>query len=154
MTATATWDTQEYQRIAAVEHDAGTLVVCFEDGARVMVDAGRVLPPGTRGVDWSRLSFTPYEIRVPSAGGEAEVPWATVRVLTDKEYSAHLAAAAEEQARLVGQRIKELRSSRNLSGKELAERAGITPQSLSRIEHGRHDIVLTTLQRLLAAMGC
>ncbi|MGH2388657.1 MAG: helix-turn-helix domain-containing protein, partial [Chloroflexota bacterium] len=40
-----------------------------------------------------------------------------------------------------------------LTGKELADRAGITPQSLSRIEHGRHDIVFTTLKRLLAPMG-
>jgi len=28
------------------------------------------------------------------------------------------------------------------------------PQSLSRIEHGKDAVVLTTVQRLLAAMGC
>jgi hypothetical protein len=33
-------------------------------------------------------------------------------------------------------------------------RAGIHPQSLSRIEHGQHDVVFTTLRRVLAAMGC
>jgi len=74
-------------------------------------------------------------------------------VLTDGEYAAYLAAAADEQARQVGLRIRALRTSRGLSSKELAERAGIAPQSLSRIEHGRHDVVLTTLQRILAAMG-
>ena len=30
----------------------------------------------------------------------------------------------------------------------------ITPQSLSRIEHGHHDVAFLTLSRILAAMGC
>ena len=30
----------------------------------------------------------------------------------------------------------------------------ITPQSLSRIEHGHHDVAFQTLSRILAAMGC
>jgi transcriptional regulator with XRE-family HTH domain len=103
--------------------------------------------------NWDALTFSPYEIVVPTLQGEIEVPWSTIRLLSDKEYSAHLADAAEEEARQIGLRIKELRTSRNLSGKEVAERAGITPQSLSRIENGRHDIVFTTLRRILAAMG-
>ena len=154
MTAAAKWDTPEYQRIATASYRTGKLVVTFEDGWRVTVDATHLLPPGTADVDWNRLGVTPYELVVPAGSGEIEIPWSTIRALTDREYSAHLAAAAEEQARLIGRRIRELRQSRNLSGRELAERAGITPQSLSRIEHGRHDVVFTTLQRLLAAMGC
>lgn len=153
MTVAMKWDRQEFQRMGSVNHRAGQIVVQFEDGSRVTIDAARVLPPDARSVEWSNLSYTPYEIVIPTADGEVEVPWSTIRLLTDKEYSAHLAAAAEEQARLIGLRIKELRKSRDLSSKELAERAGITPQSLSRIEHGRHDVVFTTLQRLLAAMG-
>jgi transcriptional regulator with XRE-family HTH domain len=153
MTVSTKWDTPEYQRMASVDYRAGQLIVRFEDGSRVTVDAEQVLPPDARAVEWGDLSFTPYEIVVPEANGKVEVPWSTIRLLMDKEYSAHLAAVAEEQARLIGLRIKELRKSRNLSSKELAERAGITPQSLSRIEHGHHDVVFTTLQRLLAAMG-
>jgi DNA-binding XRE family transcriptional regulator len=142
-----------YQRIASVRHDAGLLTVQFEDGACVHVNATDVVPPGSGHPDWEHLTFGPYEIHIPAPGEPLTVPWSTIRVLTDKDYSAHLAAAAEQQARLVGQRIKALRKSRNLTSKELAERAGITPQSLSRIEHGRHDVVFTTLRRLLAAMG-
>lgn len=99
------------------------------------------------------MTFDRHEIVVPTADGRIEIPWSSLRALTDREYSAHLVTAAEEQARQVGRRIRELRESRNLSGKELAERAGIAPQSLSRIEHGHHDVVFTTLQRILAAMG-
>jgi len=74
--------------------------------------------------------------------------------MTDRNYRQHLARAAGEQARHVGAKIRELRKARGLNGKELAERAGIMPQELSRIERGEHDVVLTTLQHLLAAMGC
>lgn len=85
---------------------------------------------------------------------DVEIPWSTIRALTDKDYSAHLAAAAAEQAKKVGLRLRALRELRHLTSKEVAERAGITLQSLSRIEHGHHDVVFTTLQRILAAMGC
>lgn len=52
-----------------------------------------------------------------------------------------------------GTRIRTLRQRRGLMSKDLAERAGITPQSLSRIENGKHDVVFKTLQKLLSAMG-
>jgi DNA-binding Xre family transcriptional regulator len=146
------WDTNEYQRIASAVRAGDALVVRFDDDTRVEVEAARVLPPGTRSPQWESMTVTPYEVIVPALDGEVEVPWSTIRVLADKEFSAHLAAAAAEEARYVGRRLRELRRRRNLSGKALAERAGITPQSLSRIEHGHHDIVFTTLRRILAAM--
>lgn len=153
MSAATKWDAREYQRITSARRRGDELVVQFEDGSQVSVDTQRVLPPDNRIPQWDAMTFNPYEIVVPTLDGEFEVPWSTIRVLTDKEYGAYLAAVAEEEARQIGLRIKELRNSRNLSSKELAERAGITPQSLSRIEHGRHDVVFTTLRRLLAAMG-
>ena len=82
------------------------------------------------------------------------IPWSTLRELTDAGYAAHLAQAADESARRVGARIRELRVARGLSGKELAERAGIPPRTLSRIEQGKQEMVLSTVQSLLAAMGC
>src|SRR5579885_264098 len=74
--------------------------------------------------------------------------------MTDRNYRQHLARAAGEQARHVGAKIRELRKARGLNGKELAERAGIMPQELLRIERGEHDVVLTTRQRRLAATVC
>src|SRR5436305_438147 len=104
------------------------------------------MPRCNREIDGYKLTSDPYEILVPAADREVEVPWSTIRVLTDRDYSAHLATAADEEARRIGERIQELRRIRRLSSKELAQRAGISPQSLSRIEHGRHDVVFTTLQ--------
>lgn len=154
MSATSPWDTREYQRIASATYNDGLLAVRFEDGSEATVEAVRVLPPRTAPVRWETLSHDAYEIAASTEEGEdVEIPWSTIRVLTDDAYSAHLAQAADEQARQIGLRIKELRESRQLSSKDLAERAGITPQSMSRIENGRHDVVYTTLQRILAAMG-
>jgi transcriptional regulator with XRE-family HTH domain len=76
-----------------------------------------------------------------------------VRTLTDRGFAAHLGQAAEEQARAIGRRIRELRQARGLTARELAVRTGITPQSVYRIEHGKHDVVLTTLGKILATMG-
>ncbi|HYU18315.1 MAG TPA: helix-turn-helix transcriptional regulator [Chloroflexota bacterium] len=153
MTTTTRWSAPGYQRIGSAQYDGGKLLVRFEDGNRVSVDATRALPPGSPEVDWGSMTVGPYEILVPAPDGQIEIPWSTIRVLTDRGYAAHLAAAAEQQARQIGRQIKKLRESRNLTGKELAERAGISPQSLSRIEHGKHDVVFSTLRRILAAMG-
>jgi DNA-binding XRE family transcriptional regulator len=151
----AYWDTLPYQRIAHARWcPPMTIEVEFEDGATVQVDGTRLLPPETRTPIWERLSWSPYELAIPTVDDVTIIPSNRVRLLTDHEYAAHWARMAEQQARKVGERIRALRKARGLTGKELAKRAGIAPQSLSRIEHGQHDVVLTTLQALLAAMGC
>lgn len=152
-TIAAKWNTSAYRRIASATRRGENLVVLFEDGSRVEINHARVIRPETVGVRWDEMTSTPREVLVPTAGEAIEIPWSTIRALTDKEYSAYLATAAEDEARQIGLRIRELRERRGLNSKELAERAGITPQSLSRIEHGHHDIVFTTLKRLLAPMG-
>lgn len=154
MSVAMKWDTREYQRIASVDCRNNELSVQFEDGSRALIEVDLVLPSHARDVDWGALSFDSYQIRVPAATGPVEIPWSALRALTDREYATHLTEAAQEQARQIGQRIRELRKSRNLSSRELAERAGITQQSLSRIEQGNQDVVFATLQRVLSAMDC
>ncbi len=153
MSVITRWDALQYQRIASAEHIGEKLLVRFEDGSEAHLDAERVLPADVQSVNWDALQAGEYEITVPSEDGQVEIPWSTIRALSDRAYASHLADAAEEEARLIGRRIRELRESRGLTSKEVAERAGVTPQSLSRIEHGRHNVVFTTLRRILAAMG-
>src|SRR2546421_12526496 len=112
MSTATKWGTREYQNMVSVERCDNQLRVLFKDGSSVAVDATRLLPAEAHGVDWSGLRFTPFEITVPTAAGEVEIPWSTIRALTDKDYSAYLAAAAEEQAKRVGQRLRELRGLR------------------------------------------
>ena len=82
MSAATKWDAREYQRIASASRRGDDLVVQFEDGSQVNVDAQRVLPPDTRAPQWDAMNITPYEIVIPTLDGEFEVPWSTIRVLT------------------------------------------------------------------------
>ena len=146
------WDMPEYQKMVSVKTDDENLYVLFEDGSWVKVEKD-VLFPSLTDQEWNSLEITPYELVIHLKREKIEISWSTIRIITDKEYSKFIAGIADEQAKKIGQRIKELRVKRNLNSKELAERAAITPQSLSRIENGHHDVVFSTLQRLLSAMG-
>lgn len=148
------WETREYRQIenAMVRNDA--LLVQFRDGAMVEVNTNRLLPPDIPNGEWSDLQVSSNAICARVEGRQVEVSWNLIRLLTDSEYSSYEAGRAETQAKTVGMRIRALREGKALSSKELAQRAGISAQSLSRIENGKHDVVFTTLQRILGAMGC
>lgn len=148
------WDNPDYQRITSVRVKQDDLLVEFQDGSIANLELASVLPPNAHDATWNYMQFNPYEIIVPTTLGETEIPWSTIRLLTDSDFAAYWAQRAEEQAKDIGHRIRELRKGRNLTSKEVAERAGISPQSLSRIEKGHHDVVFTTLRKILAAMGC
>ena len=147
------WDKPQYQRIVSARLKSNHLVVLFEDGTEVNVAAKRLLPSEAHNPQWNEVRTTAYEIIVPTSLGEREIPWTTIRLLTDSEFAAHKARIAEEQAGDIGARLRTIRRSKGLTSKEVAERAGITPQSLSRIERGHHDVVFTTLRKILAVMG-
>jgi transcriptional regulator with XRE-family HTH domain len=53
----------------------------------------------------------------------------------------------------VGVRVRELRQARGLSGRELASRAGVSAGYLSRLENGRLSPTVSTLTRIMRAMG-
>ncbi len=148
------WDQSDYQRLESVAFDGSRLRVRFVNGDEIEVDPTRLVPPEVATeADWAAAVVDGPEVAVPTPDGPIGLSWLDLRALTDSAFASHLAKVADEEARQVGQRIRTLRRSRNLSSAELARRAQITPQSLSRIELGRHDVVYSTLQRLLAAMN-
>jgi transcriptional regulator with XRE-family HTH domain len=53
----------------------------------------------------------------------------------------------------VGVRVREIRQGNGLSGRELAERAGVSPAYLSRLENGRLSPTVSTLTRIMRALG-
>src|SRR6266704_6779675 len=95
------WDRTEYRRIVSAELQGSDVVVRFADGTWASVQAKRLTPDYRSDLDWPALTFTPYEIIVPAGSERVEIPWSTVRVLTDAEYSAHVAHMAAEEARQV-----------------------------------------------------
>ncbi len=148
------WDTLPYHRMHEVRYANGELVVRFEDGDTAVVGGARVLPPGATGVAWDKLTFNPYEIQIPTAADVVEVPWSTIRLLTDPAYAAFVVAQAAGYARRMGARIRTLRRARGVRREVLAQRAGISTDDLSLIERGEQEPSLATLGILLDALGC
>jgi transcriptional regulator with XRE-family HTH domain len=61
--------------------------------------------------------------------------------------------AVHVNAAVLGERVRKLRTDRNLTIAELAERAGLSSGLISQIERGRSNPSVRTLQRLRAALG-
>jgi transcriptional regulator with XRE-family HTH domain len=55
------------------------------------------------------------------------------------------------QRRLI-MRLKKIRAQRRLSQEQLADKAGVSRQYLSRLEIGRHDPSLSTMVKLAKAL--
>ena len=146
------WDGAAYQRFADAGGRGHDLEVRFENGDEVRIDL-RALLDSDATPRWETLSIDPFELHLAIGEEVVELSWLDLRALDDELLAAHLAQRADAQARHVGHRLRLLRERRRLSARQVAERAGLSAQSLSRIERGRHDVVFTTLARLLAAMN-
>lgn len=55
--------------------------------------------------------------------------------------------------RAMGRRIKTLREARDLSRQQLAEKAGMSRETIRLLEAGRFDPTLRTLTKLARALG-
>jgi len=149
-----TWDNEKYQRIEVAKLSGNSIEVLFENGDEVRLSLKTILPQNLDEENFD-LIFYSYEIILisPSGSNEIKVPWSQIRVLTDVEFSKHMALESESQANEVGKKLRELREWKNIKANELAERASVTPQTISRIERGHTDISFATLKKILAAMA-
>jgi transcriptional regulator with XRE-family HTH domain len=59
----------------------------------------------------------------------------------------------EVQGLTVGDRVRELRQRKGMSGKEVAARAGIPPETLSRIENGKMMPTAAMLEKVATGLG-
>jgi len=53
----------------------------------------------------------------------------------------------------VGRRIKELRAEKNMSQQDLAAKCNFEKSNMSRLEAGRVNVTLSTLQKVADALG-
>jgi len=152
------WDAPAYRRLRSVAgRRDGRLDIAFCDGTPARVMGARLVGHDAATVDWqtARVSDSGLELIVRDNRGEdVAIPWDIIRSASDNDFAAYQAAAAEEQARRIGFRLRELRRARNLTARQLAESAGIPPQNLYRIEHGKRRVTLGAVGKILAAMGC
>lgn len=151
------WESIDYQTISKAHIRDGTLTVMFANGNEIKISLQSLLSSlpeeEISQVTEDDLVVFPYSIKIDIESETREIPWDKIRVLTDKDFSKYLAQEAENEAKLIGIKIKRLREKKGIKSNELAERSGISAQTISRIEKGHQDIVFTTLRKLLASMG-
>jgi transcriptional regulator with XRE-family HTH domain len=68
-------------------------------------------------------------------------------------YRGKLDPDADKSLKLIGERVRELREAKGLSISDLAIKAGMKRPNLSRLEHGRHQPSLETLERIAESLG-
>lgn len=147
------WNNTSYQKINNAKFINNQVIVSFENGDEIKIPIENLTLFGFTDIEWTKLSFNPFEIIIPANPHSLEIPWDNLRVITDKEFAKYLAEKSEEQSKLIGVKVKRLREKKGINSKELAERAGIAPQTISRIEQGHTDVSFATLRKILAAMG-
>lgn len=60
----------------------------------------------------------------------------------------------ELERQRIGRRIADLRASRNMTQKELAERAGLQRSHVVRLERGAYGATVDVLSAIAGALGC
>jgi transcriptional regulator with XRE-family HTH domain len=150
------WEQIDYQTIEDAAVNNGVLTTTFTNGDVVDIPLSSLLSLSEvllKKIDDEDIHNNSYEIEILVNEEPYLIPWDKIRVLTDKDFSKFLAQQAEEQAKLIGVKLKRLREKKGLKSNDLADRSGITAQSISRIEKGHQDVSFTTLRKLLASMG-
>jgi len=152
------WENIQYQTIKKVKLKATSADVEFGNGDTAQIELN-VLLPFTKEEDLHLLTndsiqCNAYEIHfIFNNGQKISVPWDKIRVLSDKNFSRFMAEKAEEQAKLIGMKLRRLREKKGIRSNDLADRSGLTAQTISRIEKGHTDVGFSTLRKLLASMG-
>lgn len=147
------WDDINYQKIINVEVLKDTLKITFSNSDKVTLPIENLTSIETKEYDLQNIKFNDFEITIKASPVDLIIPWDKIRVLSDSEFAKEMVQKADDNASLVGLRIKSLRERKNLKSTDLAERAGITPQTITRIEKGYTDVNFKTLKKILTAMG-
>jgi DNA-binding XRE family transcriptional regulator len=143
-------------RIRVARFADGVLWLAFGDGRN-------------RAIRWDSLPFAiegklvPETVRVSedgsslvfdtTTGEEFDVDAAAIRATFDGAYKNRLEDMAAQARSTLGTRLRDLRESHSITQAQLADRMGVTQPALSRIEAGRHDPRLGTLQKYAEAVG-
>jgi DNA-binding Xre family transcriptional regulator len=145
----------DFLTLRSIEVSGRELRCRFANDDVVTLRTTQLLPQGFDKPRWSKakLSSGGWTIHVPAAPEPFEVPSDVVRNLTHEGFARHMAARAGSRSRELGKQLGELRKSRGLSQRRVADIAGIEPSNLSRIENGSFDIAASTLLKIMSALS-
>jgi len=106
--------------------------------------------------EWSIGEEHNYIQVTQASGNWFEIPWDDILYHREPEYEyykGNLDQDADKSLKLIGERVRELREAKGLSVNDLAIKAGMKRPNLSRLEHGRHQPSLDTLERIAESLG-
>jgi DNA-binding Xre family transcriptional regulator len=137
-----------------------TFLVAFRNGktyelSRKVIEADDGTPIGGE----PRVIHRGEAFRVRQKSGNTyEVAWDFVLYHQEPAYPYHKGRAEQQRAESdrahrIAARIRQERKARGWSLADLAQRTGIHPPNLSRLESGKHDPSLETLERVAEGLG-
>lgn len=147
------WENKDYQIIETVQLVNDTIHISFKNGDSVTLLVERLLPPGFVYNDDEVLLDADNHIVIPTKNSQFLIPWDKIRILTDSKFGEFMAAESEKYAKRIGSKLRAIREKKGIKNIELANRSGLTPQTITRIEKGQTDVSFTTLSKILGAMG-
>jgi ribosome-binding protein aMBF1 (putative translation factor) len=147
------WGTREYADIASVRYEHGRLLVAFADGSEVSLAVDDLDAYGVEDREWQMARSEIYHITTPTSRGDIEIPWDVIRALTDHEFRSFLTEHAEQTAKRVGTRLRDLRNERRIGASDLARRVGVSRERIDRLEAGELPADLDFEKRVLEALG-
>ncbi|MSQ15562.1 MAG: XRE family transcriptional regulator [Dehalococcoidia bacterium] len=150
---------ESYRQIEKVDYFQSnrTIVVHMKNGRIYLLRADE-LPEADSSeiVRWTAGKSRNYFRAKQSSGNWFEVPWDEVLYHCEPEYEHYKgrekAEPPENRALRIGNKVRELRTVKGLSVAELARRTGMKRPNLSRVESGRHEPSLETLERIADAL--
>jgi DNA-binding XRE family transcriptional regulator len=161
-------------RFASAHHVARQrmLDVTFENGDHFLVATESVLSgngvarPRPQSSRTSRLASAPQPnwadmrigatgdvLEIPSDDAMFEIPWDRIRSIADPEFRAHLADQADERAKRIGKRIRDMRLQAGLTPKQLAERVNVSQDVVADLEAGKIDPPIDLIGYIAVALG-
>lgn len=147
------WDNTKYQHIISVKEQKEYLTIGFQNGDLIEIAKQSILPSTAKDIKWEAMTFSNFDITVPTSTDDIIIPWDRVRVITDAEFSKFLVQQSGDNLVKIGIKLRQLREKHNILSKDLATRTNLTPQTISRIEKGKQDLTFGTLRKILVAMG-
>ena len=110
----------------------------------------------SRVIKWSIGEEHNYIQVIQQSGNRFEIPWDDILFHCEAEYEYYVGKLdqnTDKSLKRIGERVRELREAKGLSISDLAIKTGMKRPNLSRLEHGRHQPSIETLERIAESLG-
>jgi DNA-binding XRE family transcriptional regulator len=115
--------------------------------------SGRAAMVSPRAWRRMRIGETGDVLEVPEDGTVIEIPWDRIRAIADPDFRAHLTERAHERAQHIGQRLRAMRLEAGLTPATLAQRVGVSQETIANLEMGKVEPDTDLIQHIAGVLG-